>query len=123
MKLTLIKTFYTLMLMITCTGAAFAQTQPATAKVTGSLTDEQNKPISYATVSLLRARDSSLVKGALSNDAGNYSFDRVGSGNYLIKATNVGYGQTLSKGFAVTNDDVAVPVITMKESAQNLNAV
>lgn len=123
MKLGLTKIFYTMMLILTCTGVTLAQTKPATAKVSGSLIDVQNKPVSYATVSLLSAKDSSLVKGGLTDDAGNYSFDRVAQGSYLIKATNIGYVQTISKSFEVTNDDVAVPVITMKETTQILNAV
>lgn len=40
-----------------------------------------------------------------------------------IKTTNVGYGQTISKAFTVNGDDVVVPVMNMKETAQTLNAV
>src|SRR6187402_245015 len=99
MKFNLTKIFFTLILFVACAGASFAQGKPAaTAKVSGSLIDQKNTPISYATVSLLRAKDSSVVKGALSTDAGAYSLDHVAAGNYVIKATNVGYAKAVSKG-------------------------
>lgn len=84
MKLSLTKIFFILMFTINST-ATFAQTKTATAKISGSLTDVQNKAVSYATVSLLSAEDSSLIKGTLTNDAGNYSFDHVAPGNYLYQ--------------------------------------
>ncbi|MDB5089612.1 MAG: hypothetical protein JWR09_3606, partial [Mucilaginibacter sp.] len=63
-------------------GVSFGYAQPSksSAKITGALLDEKGKPMDYATVTLLNAADSSVVKGTLSNDAGTYAFDHINTG-------------------------------------------
>ncbi|PJJ83501.1 outer membrane beta-barrel family protein [Mucilaginibacter auburnensis] len=119
MKL-LFTSIYTLLLTITCTVTALAQTS----KITGTLNDGAAKPVEFATVSLLRAADSSIVKGALSNEKGNYAFDNVAKGSYVIKATSVGYNTGKSAAFTVDGTGaVTVQVITMAEAGKTLNTV
>jgi iron complex outermembrane receptor protein len=95
------------------------------AKISGSILNEQNKPVEFATVSLLRAKDSSVVKGALGNEAGIYKLDHVPPGNYVIKTTMVGYSKGVSKPVTITptTTDVTVPVITMQSSSKTLKTV
>lgn len=103
-----------------CTGVAHAQTS----KITGTVKDAAAKPVEFATVSLLRAADSIIVKGTLSDDKGAYFFDNVAKGSYLIKTTSVGYVNGLGKLFTADGaTQVAVPAITMAEAAKSLNAV
>ncbi|HEY0246602.1 MAG TPA: carboxypeptidase-like regulatory domain-containing protein, partial [Mucilaginibacter sp.] len=71
------KFLYTLLLLLAGIGVSIAQTKSTGIKVSGLLLDAQGKPMEYATVSLLRAKDSSIVKGTLSTDAGAYAFDHV----------------------------------------------
>jgi len=73
MKLLITKIQYLLLLLI-ISGTAMAQTAKPVGTVSGTLLDEQSKPFSYATVSLLKAKDSTTVKGTLSNDAGVYHY-------------------------------------------------
>jgi iron complex outermembrane receptor protein len=105
--------------------AGFTQAPRPTGKITGNIVNEQNKPVEFATVSLLRAKDSSVVKGALGNDAGVYTFAQVPYGAYLVKTTIVGYNKGISKPFAITpaNTTVNIPTISMKPSAQALKTV
>jgi hypothetical protein len=95
------------------------------AKISGSILNEQNKPVEFATVSLLRAKDSSVVKGALGTEAGIYKFDHVPAGNYVIKTTMVGYNKGVSKPVTITatTTDVTVPVIVMQSSSKTLKTV
>src|SRR5471030_1485254 len=87
---TFTKILYLLLLLFISAGVAIAQTtKPAT--ISGSLFDENGKPMDYATVSLLKAQDSTIVKGTLSSETGAYTFDHVNAGSYIIKATVVGY--------------------------------
>jgi hypothetical protein len=102
---------------------AKAQTQPATAKVTGQLTDAQGKPMEFATVSLLNVTDSSLIKGTLTTDTGTYIFDHIAAGTYIIKATAVGYVKTFSAPFNVLTNDVKVPDLKMPGDSKILNTV
>lgn len=69
-----------------------AQTQPApptVGKVSGKLTDGKSNPLSYATVTVLRA-DSSVVGGDLSKDDGTFSVSPTGIGNFKVRVEAIG---------------------------------
>lgn len=124
---TLIRILYILTLIIFAF-TANAQPQnasPQTASISGAILNEQGKPMDYATVTLLRAKDSSVVKGTLSTDAGTYLFDRVASGNYIIAVTTIGYQKGLSAPIEVTGNQktVPVPAIKMQLSSRSLQTV
>src|SRR4051812_29850533 len=87
--------YITLLILTGYTAGAQAQT----VKITGSVQDKQGKAIEFATISLLRAADSSIVKGALTDDKGLYAFDNIAKGDYIAKATSVGYAAAFSKIF------------------------
>ena len=53
-------------------------------KITVKIIDEQQKPIEGATAELLRAKDSALVKVAISNRSGVAEFENIRFGSYLI---------------------------------------
>ncbi|MHB8206023.1 TonB-dependent receptor domain-containing protein [Mucilaginibacter sp.] len=116
-----------LTLIIICAGClntAFAQsTNPA--KIKGVLSDTQSKPVDYASVSLLNAKDSTTVIGTLSTEAGEYHFDNIKNGTYIVKATVVGYENVSSQSFTVNDSSktIQVPVLKMKPSNRNLNTV
>jgi len=101
-----------------------AQTPVANAKISGSLVTEQGKPADYATVSLLRAKDSSIVKSSLSNEAGQYTIDKVNPGVYLIKATIIGYNKTISGPVTVAaGASVSIPQLKLLPVTSSLKAV
>jgi iron complex outermembrane receptor protein len=99
MKTIIHNIFYTLLLVAISFSVSFAQQAAPASKVSGALVNEQGKPLDYATVSLLRASDSTVVKGALSNDAGVYVFTNIKAGSYIIKATVVGYRKSGKQNF------------------------
>ncbi|MCC8424403.1 outer membrane beta-barrel family protein [Mucilaginibacter sp. UR6-11] len=120
MKKTVTKIYYTLLLAgIGLT--TFAQT----ARVTGKLVNDQGVKLDYATVSILKATDSTVIKGALTNNAGVYIFDNIKPGDYIVKATNVGYTKAASATFTVTADkgDLTVPDLKMSANVKTLNTV
>jgi len=124
MKTLIHKIYITLALLIVAMGAARAQSSGSSANVSGSLLDEQGKPMMYATASLLNAQDSTIVKGAISNEQGVYSFDHIKQGRYVIKATNVGYQKAVSQPVTVaSNGLITVPELKMQPNAHNLNTV
>src|SRR6202012_6224483 len=99
MKPILHKIYFTLLLIIAATGVTFAQTDGQTANVSGSLLDEQGKPMTYATAILLNAKDSTIVKSTLSNESGVYAFEHIKTGSYIIKASTVGYEKAITPPF------------------------
>ena len=102
----------------------FAQNN-STGTVSGILNDETGKPMDYATVSLIKTQDSTVVKGTLSNETGAYSFDHIAPGTYIIKATEVGYSKAISNAFTLVAGSltVNVPVLKMQQASRTLNAV
>lgn len=93
--------------------------------VNGKIADPNKKPIDYATVALLKASDSSLVKTALSDTKGEYQFTQLREGQYLISVTSVGYKKTRSSKFnlSAARPAVTVPPISLEPESKRLNEV
>jgi iron complex outermembrane recepter protein len=105
--------------MLLLTGsAAFSQ------QISGRIQDQQNAPAASATVSLLRAKDSAVVKIELSKTEGDYQFSNIPTGQYIIKATLTGHAPSFSEKF--TSDSagtVTMPMLTIKKSVTEMKAV
>src|SRR4051794_10478695 len=74
----------------------------SSSKVTGHITDNNNKPLASVTVSLLKAKDSGLVKAAVSDGAGKFELPVNNHGRYLLSYSLVGYENKFSSVFEVT---------------------
>ncbi len=72
--------------------------------ISGKIINETNGPVSNADVLLLRSKDSVLVKGMLTNHSGNYLFENIPGGNYLISCTYSGFKQSYTKSFELKGD-------------------
>ncbi len=68
---------------------AATTTTPKGGSVSGIVVDNQNKPIAYATVTLLRA-DSTVVNGDLTKDDGSFTIAPTGTGTFLLNVSAVG---------------------------------
>ena len=77
-------------------------------KIAGSVKDGNGTPVEAATVSLLRAKDSALAKVAVSNKQGEYEFEKINEGKYLISVSAVGFGKKLGKVFEVSASNSTV---------------
>jgi iron complex outermembrane recepter protein len=93
--------------------ATFAQ------KVTGVVKDQQGKGLDKTTVSLLRAKDSSVVKLSVTGDDGRYSMT-ADAGKYLLSVSHVGYLPLYSNHFEVagTGETTAPELAMAKVSAE-----
>lgn len=92
-------------------------------KISGSITDDQGKGLPSANISLLKAKDSSLVKVAVSDKAGQYQFANIKEGNYLLSVSSVGYSKNFSSSFEVKGTDVSIPSLSLAQVAKNMNNV
>ena len=79
----------------------------ATGKVTGSVTDHNNKALAATTISLLRAKDSSLVKAGISDANGKFEIP-VKIGSYLLSYSLVGFENNYSPVFSVNDGQTIV---------------
>jgi hypothetical protein len=94
-------------------------------QIRGTIRDGNDKPISNATVVLLKAVDSAEVIKAMANDRGAYVFSDVAMGDYTIKATAVGFQQKLSPIYRVVTDqeDINAGILILETKGQQLNEV
>jgi YD repeat-containing protein len=101
-----------------------AQT-PIKAKVSGTTTDASGKPMEFVTLMLMKAADSTLVKGVVSANTGAYEFESVAEGRYIVVATQLGYQKQGSAPFSVDamHTQVTVPALTLNEETKLLKEV
>src|SRR5262249_125354 len=93
--------------------------------VKGTLTDEKNQPVPFATLMLKSAADSSLYKGELNTENGNFSFENLKEGNYYLEIKTIGYEKFKSEAISISeqNPSTDLGTLTLRSNAQNLNAV
>jgi len=105
--------------------AAFTMnaTAQTTAKVSGTIQDDAGKTLASTTVSLLRAKDSGLVKVAITNKEGHYEFINIKEGRYLLSVTSVGFGKKFSNTFDLTASGLELPVIALAQASKDLSNV
>jgi outer membrane receptor protein involved in Fe transport len=92
-------------------------------QVSGLLLESGSKPLPFANILLLQAKDSSLVKGAVTDEKGRYSFENISNGSYLIKAYMVGYKAAYSPLITVANAHYQVKAIVVSEDIKALDEV
>jgi iron complex outermembrane recepter protein len=91
--------------------------------VSGVVKDENQQPLAGATVSLYRAKDTILVKAAFTNSKGEYSFETVKNGSYLIGVSSSGYKRNFSNIFEFSGTDLSLPAIVMGVEVKGLKEV
>ena len=93
--------------------------------VTGTVSDGMQKNIEAATISLLKAKDSSVLKFTVAEKDGSYRFEGINYGQYLISVTAVGYQKSYSPVFEIASGSEVVQVkpITLVAQAKALGGV
>lgn len=81
--------------------SASATAQNKLSSVKGKIMAD-NQPLAKATVSLLAAKDSVMMKAAVTNADGVFEMEGVKPGEYLLLATHTGYQNSFSKTFTIT---------------------
>jgi iron complex outermembrane receptor protein len=99
--------------------------QNKTGKITGTVLSPEKKPVESATVQLQKATGNALVKTAITDKAGNYSFEKIAEGNYIITITATGFAkkQTVSVTISATAQTVNVPATELALQSKALEGV
>jgi len=91
--------------------------------ISGTLNDETNKPVSAASVTLHKAKDSTISKISVSGSDGKYIFNNVANGKYFVTVASVGFAKASSTFFEVNSSAVIIPSITLKKAIKQLGEV
>ncbi len=117
------KQFFIILLMLA--GVFFAQGQSINGVISGIVNDNHQKPLQSVSVSLLRAKDSALVKATATDKSGKYQFENIAAGNYLLALTSVGYQRIFSSPIIISAGQpvVKLTAFSMQEAAKVSDAV
>jgi iron complex outermembrane receptor protein len=114
-------------IILLITGFAFyliGNAQTPLPSISGNVNDEKQRAIESATVSLLKAKDSVLIKLAICDKDGKYVFENIGSGTYLISASSVGHLKAFSESFRYTSESsINVNTIVLSSQSKDLKEV
>ena len=70
----------------------FAMYLPCSAgTITGKIQDENQRPIEFATITLVKSEDSSLVKGEFTDANGFFSLEEIQNGRFDLIITDIGH--------------------------------
>ncbi|RAJ05280.1 outer membrane receptor protein involved in Fe transport [Chitinophaga skermanii] len=98
---------------------------PQIGRIYGKLIDATTKqPVEYASVAILRQRDSSLVTGMLTKSNGDFNFENMPFGPLLVRINFMGY-KTIFKKVTVAPQamDQDLGNIRIEPNSKTLNAV
>jgi len=113
---------FTFLILISGFSIVKAQTKP-TENVEGHVTAFQ-KPVEGATVSLLRFKDSAVLKHTATDNSGKFAFSEDQNGKYLVSVQLVGFKTYYSEIFEVTaSSKVEIQPVALLQENQQLNSV
>lgn len=88
----------------------------------GSLADQNEAPIAFATTYLYQVQDSTLVKATISDEAGNFIIKELQPGSYYLQLNSLGFAPYTSAAITL-NDSMTLPQIVLEEAAEALDQV
>lgn len=100
------KKLFSFLVLFCCSVTLFAQGKIG--KITGKVTDDKQNAVEAATVTLLRNKDQGLAKVGVTDKAGNFEFENIVEGEYIVAVTAAGFGKLNSQPFTVSSNNAAV---------------
>lgn len=91
--------------------------------INGRIVDEEDAGIPFANVILLSLTDSVFVKGSITDTDGYYTITNVYPGNFIIRASMVGYMHSFSNMITLSGNSVSINDLVLIESSTELEAV
>ncbi|MCC6463304.1 MAG: carboxypeptidase regulatory-like domain-containing protein, partial [Saprospiraceae bacterium] len=101
----------------------FFQSLSAQNQVAGALRDAGGKPLGFASVLLLAAADSALLRGQICSEHGDFVFENVPAGRYVCSFSMLGFEPGFSQAFllAETTGRLELEPVVLHESVALLN--
>lgn len=87
--------------------------------VKGVLLDNHQTSLPFSTVVLNNAADSSLYKGEITNDKGEFSFENVKEGSFYVQIQVIGFKKIVSRKFTISQDSPNVDLGTFTAEPQS----
>ena len=116
-----ILTLSTILLML----SIISHAQIKNGRIAGKVIDGNSKTLESATITLLHAKDSLVAKISVANKEGNFVFEQVVEGTYMVSITAVGHTKGFSEVFEInsSNSNITLKTIELVPLAKNLAGV
>lgn len=102
---------------------AFYNYSIAQCTFSAKVTDTLNAPVPFIAVALLK-EDSSIYKGEITNENGEFCFSKLAKGNYFIKISAAGYRDQYSRKISYDSlTPVKLDNIVLKQSGVTLGEI
>jgi iron complex outermembrane recepter protein len=95
-----------LIAIVTLSTASYGQ--KGSGKVSGKVIDGNTRTIESATITLLRAKDSSVAKISVANKEGSFLFEDVAEGKYRVAISAIGHSKGYSESFDINTINTSV---------------
>jgi hypothetical protein len=89
-------------------------------KIYGNVTETLEKPFGGVNILLLNFGDSSLIKGTITNTAGNFNFANVVTGRYLISISYTGFKTVFTQPIEVKKEDINISGTQLMKEEKDL---
>ena len=87
--------------------------------IKGLIQDDAGVPISFANILLLKANDSTLFKGTISEDNGQFSFENISQGQYIVSVSMIGFKRIFSGQMSINDGSkIILPPILLSEGVE-----
>ncbi|MDQ3192906.1 MAG: TonB-dependent receptor family protein [Bacteroidota bacterium] len=90
--------------------------QEPSLSINGTIKDEQEKPVPYASVALYSSIDSVFITGTASDLEGKYTVSAI-KGNYFIKITFLSFEEKIIRNIDLKDDGIKLGKIILKPSS------
>ncbi|MCR9286276.1 TonB-dependent receptor [Saprospiraceae bacterium] len=92
--------------------------------INGGIVDSNGEPLPFANVLLLNPADSSLIKGEVADIDGQFLFNNLSEGTYILSATMIGYLNTYTEPINLKeNNSLNLGPITLNENVAQLSTI
>jgi len=104
---------------------AKAQEKSVQGLINGTVLDESQKPVDYATIGLFKTADSSLIKTTLTAVDGKFQLIGIKAGSYYLKVNLMGFTPYRGKAFNISDSQASLdlPTINIKSEGKILKTV
>lgn len=91
--------------------------------INGKIALEDNKKMAVTSVLLYPENNQTLLKVVVIDDAGNFAFQGIKAGNYVLKIDALGFESYKSAVFTIVDKNITLPVIVLKIATSELKEV
>src|SRR5258706_16140310 len=102
------------LLLLALSFSIVSNAQAGTGRISGTVIDGNQKTIESSTITLLRAKDSAVVKMGSADRNGKFLFENIKDGKYLMSVTAVGHQKGYSETFEINSTKTVVELKTIE---------